>query len=224
MSWDPVWEEIFRGREWGKYPAEEIIRFVARRYYDAGDRRRVSILDLGCGPGAHLWYLAREGFSAYGIDASPTAIEQARGRLDADGLSAELRVGDLVELRQVFPDVRFDAVVEMAALQCNRLAAVERIVDQAHDLLKPGGRMLTMALARGSWGDGTGSEVEPGTFVGATEGPLQGTGLNHFFTEAELRDVFRRFAAVTIDYSQRTHDDQRHSYKLWVTEAVKADG
>ena len=32
-SFDNVWEEIHASQEWGKYPSEPVIRFVARNYY-----------------------------------------------------------------------------------------------------------------------------------------------------------------------------------------------
>lgn len=60
--WAPVWDKICENQQWGKYPAESLIRFVARNYYQSKERSNVSILELGCGPGGNLWYLAREGF------------------------------------------------------------------------------------------------------------------------------------------------------------------
>ena len=97
-SWDPVWEEVFRAQEWGKYPPEYVIRFVARSFYGAPDRKAVRLLDLGCGPGACTWYMAREGFSAAGIDGSETAICRCAERLRNERLAADLKVGDYVVL------------------------------------------------------------------------------------------------------------------------------
>src|ERR1700722_13214770 len=76
QSWDPVWEQIFANQSWGKYPPEELIRFVARNYYRAANRGDIKILEVGCGAGACIWYMAREGFCATGIDGSPSAIKQ----------------------------------------------------------------------------------------------------------------------------------------------------
>jgi len=54
--WDLVWKEIFSSREWGKYPPEHVIRFVARNFYRAPDRKQVYLLEVGCGPGAKGHY------------------------------------------------------------------------------------------------------------------------------------------------------------------------
>ena len=97
MSWDPVWENVFRSQAWGKYPGEDLIRFVARNFYGVPDRSAIRLLEVGCGPGANLWFMAREGFTVYGIDGSQTAIDQARARLDAEcpGWKGQLWCGDM---------------------------------------------------------------------------------------------------------------------------------
>jgi tRNA G46 methylase TrmB len=59
LGWDPVWESIFQERDWGKYPGEELIRFVARNFYSFEDRKSVKLLEVGCGTGANLWFMAK---------------------------------------------------------------------------------------------------------------------------------------------------------------------
>ena len=57
-SFDEEWEQIHSTQEWGKYPVEAVIRFVARNYYDVQDRRDIKILDYGCGGGrAYLVFM-----------------------------------------------------------------------------------------------------------------------------------------------------------------------
>lgn len=63
-SFSEEWEKIHSTQEWGRYPSETVIRFIARNYYKT-EREKIKILDFGCGAGAHTWYLAREGFDVY---------------------------------------------------------------------------------------------------------------------------------------------------------------
>lgn len=90
---DPVWDEIHSLRTWGEYPAEHVIRFVARNYYQT-DRSKVKILDFGCGAGAHTWFLAREGFDTYAFDGFPYAVENSKKKLEKENLHADFRVFD----------------------------------------------------------------------------------------------------------------------------------
>lgn len=220
MSWDPVWEKIFSERDWGRYPPEELIRFVARRFFGAADRSDVRILELGCGTGANIWFLAREGLSAVGLDGSQSAIDKARARMADEGLHAELDVADIVEIGERYPAEHFDAVIDVACLQCNRLGAVRSIVDQAASILKPGGAMFSMMIAAGSYGDGTGTELEPGTYEGVEVGPAAGTGNAHFFTIEEVEDLFDDFDAE-IEATSRSLEGRQQWYQHWVVEATK---
>ena len=77
MSWDNTWDKIFQDNEWAKYPAEDLIRFIAKNFYNAEIRKKIKILDIGCGTGCNLWFLAREGFQVFGIDGSKNAIARA---------------------------------------------------------------------------------------------------------------------------------------------------
>ncbi len=221
MTWDPTWEKVFRERAWGRYPPEELIRFVARHYFKAPDRKAAHILEIGCGAGANLWFLAREGFSAYGLDGSPTAIEKARARLAEDRLEASLVVGDAMNPGDAFPGTAFDAALDIGCLVCNRLSDVEAILGRIWMVLRPGGRMFSMMPAEGSWGDGLGRQIEPGTYTEIPEGPFAGLGICHFFTRDDVRRLFSRFTDVQTESSIRTLDGMTREVRHWVTEARK---
>lgn len=47
-SFDEYWEKVHRKTEWGQYPTEHVIRFIARNYYNR-ERMNTRILDFGCG-------------------------------------------------------------------------------------------------------------------------------------------------------------------------------
>lgn len=96
-SWDSTWETVFQNQEWGKYPGENLIQFVARNFYKL-DRTKINLLEVGCGPGANIWFMAREGFNVSGIDGSETAIMKAEERLQKDALEAQLVVGDIISV------------------------------------------------------------------------------------------------------------------------------
>ncbi|OPX98272.1 MAG: hypothetical protein A4E62_00415 [Syntrophorhabdus sp. PtaU1.Bin002] len=221
MSWDETWEHVFSSRDWGRYPPEELVRFVGRNYFGVPDRPGVKMLEIGCGTGANLWFIAREGFDAYGIDGSPTAITKAKTRMAEEGLRASLQIGDVNDLDTFYERSSFDAIIDAACLWCNRLGEVKVILSKVLNILQPKGRIFSMLLGAGSYGDGLGEEVEKGTFRNIKEGPLCGTGLNHFFTLEEVKNVFSGFSDLQIEYSLRSLNNQSHIFKLWVVQGVK---
>ncbi len=53
------------------------------------------LLDLGCGTGRHLAYVARCGFAVAGLDGAPAGLALAKRKLRTPGLAADLRCGDI---------------------------------------------------------------------------------------------------------------------------------
>lgn len=215
MSWDPVWEEVFRQQAWGRYPGEELIRFVARNFSGVPDRRQVRILEVGCGPGPNLWFMAREGFSVYGVDGSASAIAQARARLDGEcpGWSGELRVGDIGNLP--FDDGFFDGVIDNEAVYCNSFEQSRAIYGEMARVTRPGGRLFVRTFACGSWGDGTGEQVGRNAWL-VTEGPMAGKGYSRFTALEEIPELLGGFEVSEVELLTRSMGGRQHELREWL--------
>lgn len=213
------WEEIFRTEAWGKYPAEHVIRFVARRFYAAPDRRAVRLLDLGCGTGTHAWFMAREGFRVSAIDLSPTAIERARARFSAENLEGDLCVGDVAQLP--WPDGTFDGVVDSAAITCSPLATMRTIVRDVYRVLKPGGWFFSQGFSDRSWGFGQGTSDGDGFFEEFTSGPFKGRGPMQLLSRAQALSLFGDFEEVSLEAATWTANGLHDVTEQWLTQGRK---
>ncbi|TJY41965.1 class I SAM-dependent methyltransferase [Cohnella pontilimi] len=215
MGWDSAWDEVFRNSEWGKYPGEDLIRFVARNFYRAVDRRDVRILEIGCGPGANLWYIAREGFTVEGIDGSSTAVHKAKARLDQEvpNWNGEIRIGDILELPYV--DNLFDAVIDNQAISCNSFESAQRMYRETHRVLKPGGKFYSRTFADGSWGDQTGTSVGHHAWI-VSEGPLLDKGFSRFTTKEEIPDLTNPLHIDEVELLSRTVNNGANTIKEWI--------
>ena len=207
MSWDPVWEEIFKSRSWGQYPAEDLIRFVAVNFYKAPDRSRVKLLEVGCGPGPNLWYMAREGFAVYGIDGSSSAIQQAEARLNKEcpGWKGELRVGDIKKLP--YTDGFFDGVIDHEAVSCNDYESSKKIYREMARVTKKGGKMFSRPFA----------DVKNDNREWMTgDGPLAGKGHVRFTEEKQIADLAQGFRITHTEFLTRSVENRRHSVQEWL--------
>ena len=207
-TWDPVWEAIFRSKSWGKYPPEHVIRFVARSFFTAEDRSKVKLLEIGCGPGANVWFMAREGFSVCGIDGSATAIQRAKKRLASEGLPADLRVGDFTRLP--WPDSTFDGIIENVSLYCNPISGIERALMEILRVLRPGAPFLSSFFSDRTWGYGAGDMIERDGFINLREGPLARAGFCLFLNRQRVPEVFRHFADLAVERVSWTLNGEQH--------------
>lgn len=220
MSWDQTWEQIFKTQEWGKYPSEDLIRFIARNFYGVPIRKEIKILEVGCGTGANLWYVAREGFSVFGIDGSETAIEKAKNRLDTEvtGWNGEFEVGDIISLP--YESSIFDAVIDNEAIYANSYENSKKIYNEIHRVLKQNGKIFSRAFATGCWGDRTGQNVGMNTWI-ANEGPLKNKGVSRFSTKEDMEDLLKSFSKLEIERLERTYNNLNEKVIEWIVTGEK---
>lgn len=205
-SWDSIWEKVFQTQEWGKYPPEELIRFIARNYYKISNRKKIKILDLGCGTGAATWYIAREGFSAYGIDNSKTAIKIAKERFKNENLECEFKVGDFIKLDYL--DNFFDCAVDVASLQHNRIENLRKVLDETFRTLKPGGKIFSMVVSKRC------------KLLEKTN-PCRGKGFVYYFSKKEVMNLFSKFKNINIEITERTDRGNFISFYIITAEKCK---
>lgn len=205
-AWDPVWEEIFSRRGWGKYPGEDLVRFVARNFYHVQERGEVKILEVGSGTGANLWFLAREGFPVFGIDGSATGVELTRARLDQEvpGWSGRLEVGDILSLP--FQRDEFHGAIDNQAISANSFKNAKRIYSELFRVLRPGGILYTRSFTTETTGFGTGQELGRNAFLPSI-GPLQGIGCVRFSSESCMRELLSPFDIVEFDRVSRGYGE-----------------
>jgi len=86
----------------------EVRDVAARRFPKAG-----RALDIGCGTGTNVVYLAQRDFSVTGIDVSRRAIAVARRRAKEAGVTCDLRVGDVTRLPQALAAEPFDFALDI---------------------------------------------------------------------------------------------------------------
>jgi SAM-dependent methyltransferase len=189
------WEKIFKKQ--GKYFYEphvdmpEVVKFFS-------EYQVKKVLDVGCGTGRHLIYLAQHGFSVFGLDSSKTAIEFAKNWLKEEGLNGNLKIADQYD-KFPYDDGYFDAIVSTQALHHGVTTEVKQVITEIERVLKPKG-CIFITVARKFTDEEIkalpyempkSEEIEKNVFV-----PLEGQekGLPHFlFTEKSVKELFGNF-------------------------------
>ncbi len=129
---DDAWKNVFDSKAeldvpdhemscWSKEGYEELFEVTKRIYFDmkqnkvikkGHEEKKLSVLDVGCGPGAYCEFFHREGLSVTGVDYSENTVAKAKEKypkinfLVANGYNLP------------FNDASFDFVISIGTLQC----------------------------------------------------------------------------------------------------------
>jgi SAM-dependent methyltransferase len=114
-----VYDLLYRfGAPWDGPPRADLVRLVESGVVTPTRLAPGRAIDLGCGTGANVRYLAEHGFDAVGVDYSRVAIEIARKRAADAGTPASARFveGDLTADRGPGVEGPFDLVLDFGTL------------------------------------------------------------------------------------------------------------
>jgi ubiquinone/menaquinone biosynthesis C-methylase UbiE len=132
-----IWDSIYKkekGRVESTLQVDNEIPCITELFKERNVRR---VLDLGCGAGRHLIYLAQKGFDAYGIDISGEAIKKAKLRLNKLGFSANLKVGSMTSLP--YRDNFFDALISTTTIHHGMIQQIKKTIREIERVMKPAG-------------------------------------------------------------------------------------
>lgn len=110
------------------------------------ERARLTILDLGCGPGRDLAYFRSLGHDAVGLDACPSFVRMAH-----ELTGCEVWLQDFLALS--LPVARFDGIFANASLFHVPSQELPRVLAKLHAALKPAG-VLFASNPRGNGEEG----------------------------------------------------------------------
>jgi len=162
MAADTFFDEVYRGiPPWdiGR-PQKEIIRLE-----ETGEIKG-DVLDVGCGTGENVLFLAERGHTVWGADFAPRAILKAKAKAKKRGLKAVFLIQDALKLQNLMK--QFDTVIDCGLF--HTLSDAERPIFERslESVLKRGGTYFMLCF----------SDREPGAW-----GPRR-------VTQTEIRDTF----------------------------------
>jgi SAM-dependent methyltransferase len=181
------WDNVFR-RD-GKYytePAKEVVKFT--KLLKSSKAKRV--LDIGCGSGRHVVYLASQGFDVYGFDQSPTGIKITKRWLSDENLKAKVIVRSM---NRKFPykDGFFDAMISIQVLHHNHPKTIKKVIEEIERVLKPKGMLFFTVPMLRQIANKKFKKIGFRTYL-----PTRGDemGITHFyFNEKLIKEFFNNF-------------------------------
>lgn len=239
-TWEGSFDEQIARQAYNTAPVEAVIRSVAyylRDRYPGKAQENLHFLEMGCGAGPNLLWLARRGIRVSGVDIAKNALDLAR-RVLQDGGAGD-RVGQLLEASVTdvpLPDASFNGILEACVFQHLTKADRLKTFAEVRRLLKPGGVFVGYMLDAGHtiYQKKKGEELpdDPGTLRladGGSKFHLSNIGLSHFFRKEEYFELFKGFSIIdpclTTYYLPREEAEKRgypeYLQSMWTVYAVK---
>lgn len=134
-----AWFYLFKPPWDSGIPAPELAREIAAR--PPGNA-----LDLGCGTGTNVRYLAERGWRVTGLDFIPKAIAQAKRKTRGLEDRVTLLVADVTKLAQLALPGPYDLALDMGCFHSLSESGRANYVTGLRRWLKPGGRFLLYAF------------------------------------------------------------------------------
>jgi ubiquinone/menaquinone biosynthesis C-methylase UbiE len=200
LSFDKNWEDsvYLKGRQFNSYPYDILVSIVARNFFHLplNERKKVKVLDLGCGAGNNTKFFAENGFSVFGIDGSKTIINTCKKRFNRWKLKGNFMQGDFLALP--FKNSLFDLVVDRESLYANEILDIKEIINEVYKKLKPGGYFVSFMFNSFHSDKNYGTKIETNTYNKFLKGSFANTGKAHFTNTKEILQMFSKFKIENI--------------------------
>jgi len=246
LASDPkrLWEESFEAQiasgAYNTAPVEALVRNIAyylRARYAPAQQRALRFLEMGCGAGPNLVWLAQKGVKVSGVDIASNALDLARANLERSGWGD--RIDELVECSVTstpFPDQSFDGIIESCVFQHLERPARTQAFAEVRRLLKKGGLFVGNMLADShtTFLQKQGEQLagDPGSLYladGTSKFHLTNIGIAHFFARDEYQGLLAGFEVIDpllSTYELPGEEAKRRGYEryqqaMWTVYAIK---
>lgn len=191
-----LWDQRYAENPWPTAPDPALAEL-------AGPLAPRQALDVGCGPGRNAIWLARQGWSVTGVDASAVGIEQAEARARDAGVSLRLVKADFLDYLSRSP--QFDLVV-VANIHLAP-AEAEQLFAAAASAVAPGGHLFIVGHHIDSLGRAGPPDPE------------------RLFSEERLAGLFPTLSVDRLERQERPRDTNEPplvDLVLWATRVLPA--
>jgi ubiquinone/menaquinone biosynthesis C-methylase UbiE len=203
-----------------KYPNESVVRFMNSDFpRSLSSRRKISILDIGCGSGRHVKLFAENRFQVFGIDFSKSAIFNTKNLLRKNKLRAELKCSDMHNLP--FKDNYFDGVLSFGVFYYSDSKGMKKSIKEMYRVLKKGGTGFINIRSTNDYRYGKGKKIENNTYILNIKDTNELDLKIHFLNRNQLRNYFKQFKKIEIEKNEFSYKNVRMLNSDWLVRVIK---
>lgn len=153
------------------------------------------VLDLGCGYGRTVRYLAARGWTADGVDFVELAIDEARKRLGEVPFAKRVRFFHSTVTAMPYLDQPYDLIVDIGCMHSLTEASLRAYAAEVTRLLQSGGTYLL--------------------FAHINDGEEEGEDAPKGIAEAQIHALFSHFELIRAEYGETQVEDKPPWASAW---------
>jgi len=194
-----IWEKNYKRGRYNNYAFDRVITLVLQTYSKRVDKKKIKILDLGCGGGGNTKFLYNEGFNTWAVDASIKAINITKKKINNKIIKKQIIKASFKSLP--FKNNFFNFILDRQSLGHNLKKDILKSVPEIYRTLKKGGYLLSFVF----------SNKHPHIKYGKRfikehkydlhrfkKGIFKNSGITHFFSLSEIKSIFKKFRFIEV--------------------------
>lgn len=228
---EELWKKLHEeSRYRPKYPSENVVQYIFRNFERNGQTK---VLDLGCGAGRHVMFMANEDVVPYGVDFSSEGVQWTKERLREIGRDEyvdNIKVGNLTDIP--FDDEMFDGIICYGTLYYLTYEDAKAAIAEIKRVLKRNtGKIYLLVRTIEDYRCNKENVIktnEKNTYIinqssNAKCAYSENGMIMHFYTIEEIKELFLDFNDLQIDKLIETHDNGKFCDSNYVVTATKGE-
>lgn len=130
---------------WNRLPGPAILHRLMGDLAPPSDARA---LDIACGTGRDAVHLALHGWDVTGFDFDERALAKARARAEEEGVTVDLRMGDVTRMHELGLEPGFSLLYDLGCIHGLPDEEARRAADGIAALAADGATLVVMAFER----------------------------------------------------------------------------
>jgi ubiquinone/menaquinone biosynthesis C-methylase UbiE len=173
-------------------------QFAKRVYVFVKNKKLKTMLDLGCGGGRDSEYFSRRGFRVTAVDI--IVSEQQQKKIKRNNIA--FVKSDIRKIK--IKNKSFDIIYAHLILHYFNNKQIEKIMNDLHKILKPGGYIFIKCKSVGDPLFGKGKMIEPNFY--------DFIHLRHFFSKEYMREKLKKFRVIKISKTNTFKHPRKASF------------
>jgi len=185
-SFDNKWNDVYyEGNSLNEHPYTDLVSFFSKNFKEKTSK--LNILEVGCGAGNNLEFLAKKGHNVYGIDASENVIEYTKKKFENKNITGNFTIGEFTDLP--YENDFFDLIINRAAICHTDLDSANIALKECHRVIKHTGILYSTFFS--NLNTFKANKIDFGFYNSFEEG-FSNIGALKFYNIFELTNLFEK--------------------------------